>query len=569
MAYNVVIATLNSKYIHSSLAPWCLLAGIKKYCKQKINSMVIEGTINENVQNVAQRIISQKPDLLGVSCYIWNIELSKKLIDYVKNELPQTVVVVGGPEVSYNPQQVMENHKNIDYVISGEGELPFAQLVDFLANNQQPIHINGLCSRAKNKIIISPPNVPSQQPPSPYTDEYFNSLHDRIAYLETSRGCPYSCAFCLSGRCGNVRYFDLEQAKKEIIFLANSGTQTVKLVDRTFNANKKRAYEIFDFIIKNYGKKIPEDVCFHFEIAGDILDEQTIQLLNTAPNGAVQLEIGLQSFNEKTLAYINRKTKVDILISNIKKLIKPNNIHIHIDLIAGLPYEDFASFKQSFNIAYFLKPNMLQLGFLKILYGSQMGEDREKFPSNYSKIPPYEIIDTPWLSTYDISLLHLIEDALERIYNSGRFKRTIDYVLKCSEFAPFDLLFYVSNEIAKAKSDVKNISLDEYSNIIFEIFSGIKGVLKEKLRDTMVCDRLSTNASGTLPKSLKIKDSRLKQVSIFLKNNIETSPLPNTKRGLAILYSENKVVYVDYEKKDKHPVTGEYPLKFISIKDIL
>jgi radical SAM superfamily enzyme YgiQ (UPF0313 family) len=561
----VVICSLNSKYIHSSLAPWCLLAGIKKYCKSNISPFVVEGTINEDINNVANRILFSNPNVVGLSCYIWNINIVKQLIDIIKSALPGCIIVLGGPEVSYNCHEVLDENPLVDFIISGEGELPFAQLLDAIAQKERIDKISGLAFRNEKNVIFDKPNISSEDPSSPYTQEYFDSLNGRIAYLETSRGCPYSCAFCLSGRCGSVRFFDLERAKNEILMLANSGTQTIKFVDRTFNANKKRAIDIFEFIIDNYGKKIPNNICFHFEIAGDILNYEMIELLKTSPVGAIQLEIGIQSFNKKTLEYINRKTNISLLIDNIKKIIEKSNIHTHIDLIAGLPLEDFESFKKSFNVAFSLNSHMLQLGFLKLLHGSNMREQRDKFPCKYSKSPPYEVIETPWLSAQQLEDLHSTEEVLDRLYNSGRFRRTIDYVLKKSNLTPFDL-FYEFGLFTKEMITAK-LSLDDFTSIVFNFFCNKEYVNKLELRDEMVCDRLSTNPSGLIPKSLQVFNPLIKKAKYALENNPTTKRPYGIKRGFCLLEANPLAVYVDYQDKD--PLNGDYKLKYFSYKDFM
>lgn len=546
-----VIAALNSKYIHSSLAPYYLLSAIKDNCQG--DAFVVEGTINENPQAVADRIIGLKPDVIGFSCYIWNIVQTKGLIEIIKDRLKNSIIVLGGPEVSYNAYNVIEENPLADFVISGEGEKPFAQLISALANKSSFQAIPGLCYTENDKIIACEPYTSKEQPPSPYSKDYFDNLQGRIAYFESSRGCPYSCAYCLSGRCGNVRYFDLNQAKDEIIKLGNSGTKTVKFVDRTFNSNRARAIDIFKFLIENYSTKIPNDVCFHFEIAGDILDDETIDLLKTAPAGFIQLEIGLQSFNEKTLEYINRKTNTKILTKNISRLLKAGNIHVHIDLIAGLPFEDFTSFKNSFNKAYSLKPHMLQLGFLKLIHGSPMRENPDLYPCSFSKLPPYEVTETKWLSRDMLKALHLAEDALDRLYNSNRFKRTLNYLINQVGLDPFDLFLEFGEFCSKDKA--LRISLDDYTTLLFEYFSNKPLVDKMKLRDLMVCDRLSTDSSGRIPKILQVKDKKLREFKIYLD---KTSPKKGVKRGVAVLYSKPTAVYVEYE--NKNPVTGEYKL---------
>ncbi len=549
------ICVLNSKYIHSSLAPWCLLAGVGAYGEEGVSAKVIEGTINEKLEDVFLRITEQRPQAIGFSCYIWNIEKTKRLIRLIKQELPDAVIILGGPEVSYCAEEILRGESQVDYVISGEGEKPFALLLNSILHGTEARGLPGVCCRSGHEIVTAEPYVTEEQPPSPYTQEYLDALKGRIAYLETSRGCPYSCAFCLSGRCGNVRFFELERAKKELLLLANSGTQTVKLVDRTFNANRKRANEIFQFIIDNYGEAIPQGVCFHFELAGDLLDETTLDLLAKAPTGVMQLEIGLQSFHAKTLEAIHRRTDVERLKRNIARLVSNGNMHIHIDLIAGLPYEAFDRFAQSFNIAYGLKPNMLQLGFLKLLYGAPMREEPESYPCGYSKEPPYEVTETPWLTPKELLALHHTEDALERLYNSGRFRRTLQYLLEESGLTPFEL-FLVFGEYA-AEQGTERIALDDYTALVFNYFSGLTGIDRSALRDRMVCDRLAGNSSGRLPRILRVKDSLLKQAAAEL-NRVAGSPKKGVKRGVAVLYSEQTVIYADYEKRN--PVTGEYPL---------
>ncbi|PWM47704.1 MAG: hypothetical protein DBX47_00030 [Clostridiales bacterium] len=540
---NVLICTLNSQYIHSSLAPFCLLAGLKKYGDSGIYAEVIQGTVNEDINMFAEKLIQKKPHVVGLSCYIWNIEKIYILAALIKDRLPDTVTVLGGPEVSYNAATVLQNN-NVDFVLSGEGEKPFALFINALKNNSSLENLPGLCRRTSSGIVVADPYVSAEEPPSPYTEEYFKALNGKIAYIETSRGCPYNCAFCLSGRCGKARFFNLDRAKKDIELLAQSGTKTIKFVDRTFNANKKRAKEIIRFITENLSQS---GVCFHFEIAGDILDDELILLLNSSPKGLFQLEIGLQSFNEKTLSEINRKTNTKNLKQNISRLLEFQNVHIHIDLIAGLPYEDMQSFINSFNIAFSLRPHMLQFGFLKLLHGSPMRENKEKYPCEFSKTPPYEVISTPWLTKEELSELHYAENALDRIYNSGRFSKTLEYVLKTKNISPYELF----NSFGKYYS--KTSSLDDLSKAFFDFFSDNT----EEFRDCFVIDRLQTNASGKLPTFLKRTDSRLKEFKYTY------PPKKGVTRGYAILYEENVFIYVDYENKD--PVTGEYTITKISL----
>lgn len=554
-----VICAMNSKYIHSSLATWYLAAAAAERCGEGVEVCVLEGTINDRPELLLKKIVAKTPDVVGFSCYIWNITAVLKLSRQIKSQLPDTVLVLGGPEVSYNSGQILREHPYIDYVVCGEGEKPFALLLNALHKGKPPENIPGLSRRAGSEILQSPPFIDDGDPPSPYGSEYFGALGNRIAYLETSRGCPYSCAFCLSCKSGGVRYFNLDRAKKELIMLANSGAKTVKLVDRTFNANKKRAAELVEFIISKYVADIPRGVCFHFEIAGDILDERLINLFCSAPPGLIQLEIGVQSFNQKTLIAVNRKTDLDRLTENVGRLVSSGNIHIHIDLIAGLPFEDFASFASSFNAAYKLKAHMLQLGFLKLLHGSPMREDSKRYPCRFSKSPPYEVIETPWLSEDGIKLLHCAEDSLNRLYNSGRFRRTLEYLLSTTGVPPFEL-FRRFGEYC-AFMNIGRVSLDDYTSAVYRYFSEWDRIDREVLRDVLICDRLSTNPGGSLPPALKDESAKpqLKAVLKKMKDNRDTAPIKGVRRGAALLRAEKCVAYADY--RDKNPVTGEFELK--------
>jgi hypothetical protein len=551
-----VICALNSQYVHSSLAPWCLLAGVEAYCVGGIAAEVVEGTVNEDLGEVLSRILEHKPGVVGFSCYIWNIGKTKKLVRLVKRELPEALIILGGPEVSFNAAEILRDEPLVDYVISGEGERPFALLLNAICRGESAQGIPGVSLRTGEEAYATPPHVSEEDPPSPYSERYLAALDGRIAYLETSRGCPFSCAFCLSGGSGNLRFFDMERAKNEMLLLANSGAHTVKLVDRTFNSNRKRAAELFDFIIRNHGIKFPEGVCFHFEIGGDLLDTETIDLLKSAPAGLIQFEIGIQSFNEDTLAAVSRKTDIKRLKSNIKRLTERGNIHVHIDLIAGLPFEGLNSFIESFNAAYELGANMLQLGFLKLLRGSPMHRSRKDYPGVFSESAPYEVRETPWLSAQDLDFLHRTEQVLNRLYNSGRFRRTLAYILDSTAATPFELFSAFAEHLGERGT--AGISLNKLNALVFEYFAKKPGIDRMTLRDTLVCDNLATNRSGQVPPVLKVEDPMLKR----MKKRLGQAP---GRRGVAILYSEPCVVYADY--KAKNPVTGEYPLTKIPLGD--
>ena len=545
-----LICCLNSKYIHASLAPWCLLAGVKAFAKNDYDIKVLESTINGNPHDFAGHIISENPQVVSFSCYIWNITGTLEICKEIKENL-NCKIILGGPEVAYRPKDVLEKNDFIDFVLSGEGEWNFPLLLDNI--NGDLSCVDGLTYCKNNEIITNPEKEYTDTPPSPYSEDFYKNLNGRIAYIETSRGCPYRCAFCLSGRCSKLRFFDMEQVKKDIINLANSGTQTLKFVDRTFNANSKRANEILTFIKDNYGTKISKNICFHFEIAGDILTEATLEILSQMPTGAVQLEIGMQSFNEETLKTINRKTNTKKLIENIKKLISFNNMHIHIDLIAGLTGENLESFKNSFNMGYSLKAHMLQMGFLKLLYGADMRENSEKYPCTFNDEPPYEVTSTPWLSSDEIKMLKNCEDAVDRLYNSGRFLYTLNYLIDDVGISPFDVFNDFGNAV-----DGNKMRLCDYAEKLYNFFADKCN--KEILREKILCDLLSCSSSVQIPEILKRKDVLYKQIKKHFTENVDK----NMK--IAILYSTNKVFAVNQsQEKNLH---NRYEGNFHNLNDL-
>ena len=552
---------LNSKYIHSSLAPWYLFSAVKEMQDEKIEAEVIEGTINEPDETIINRIENSKAEVLGFCCYIWNIEKVERIAAVLAEKNKGIKIFFGGPEVSYRPEDVLKRLKFVDAVICGEGEWPVPEYLKALVYGNAIRNTEGICYREDEKLFINEPFVSLKDPPNPYTDEYFTGLNGRIAYFESSRGCPFSCAFCLSGRCGNVRYFPFEKMFNNLIKLANSGTRTIKFVDRTFNAHHERTNMWLKAILNEWGKSIPKNVCFHFEVAGDLLKEDTLEILESLPVGMVQLEIGLQSFDAHTLAAVTRKTDTDKLKNNIKKLLSFENMHIHLDLIMGLPFEDMSKIRAGFNEAFSLRPHMLQVGFLKLLYGAAMREDAARFPCEYKKEAPYEVISTPWLSSAELESLHLLEDAVERIYNSGRLIKTLEYILTVLNLTPFDFFMYVGTEM---KNKIyPGISFNEYEKGLLEILCKFDSIDAQCLRDYMVIDRLETDASGRIPDFLRIEDELVRQIKKQLNKDEETKAKPGTKRGIAILYSLKKAIYVDYT--EKNPITERFSPNYLDL----
>ncbi len=548
----VAICVLNSKYIHSSLAPWCLYTSAKKYCSENCSFSVVEGTVNEDSDRLFDRIMAKEPSVVTFTCYIWNIKKTLALCRKIKEADEGITVILGGPEVAYNQRAVLTENTFIDYVFSGEGE---AILPDFL--NGIAEEVKGVSFMKDGKVHISQREErQTADYPSPYCEEYFASIKGRIAYIESSRGCPFSCAFCLSGRCGEVRFFPMERVKNEILSLSQSGAKTVKFVDRTFNCNLDRAKKILSFIKENYGREIPDGVCFHFEIAAHITDEEFMSVIKSMPSGSVQFEAGIQSFNSKTLEAIGRRDNTEKICESIKRLVSFGNCHIHIDLIAGLPEESLSSFVDGFNRAYSLRANMLQLGFLKILHGSPMSEEREKYPCQYSSEPPYEVISTPWINAEELDILRKAENELERLSNSGRFTCTLDYIFEKVNITPFELFYSLALFLNK-KGKTGSIPLDEYTCLVYAFLSSLSGTDKNELRDIMIYDRVATNNSGVIPERLKIADSRFKKAA---ENVRELSPPEKgVNRTVAILYTQSRIIWCDYRERDR--VSGRYKVE--------
>jgi len=427
----ILLFTLNAKYIHSSLALRSLRAnlpeGVDASCE------ILELTINNRPEDALQAIYMRKPDVLGLSCYIWNVRMLLETAGELKKILPQVKIVAGGPEVQYCAEEILRNYK-IDIVVTGEGEEIFAQLVK---NGFDPHYVGGV-AYLENGRLYSPPTLPPELGRIRFAYENIKTLADdnlenRILYYEASRGCPHTCAYCMSAMAGAVRRLSLESAFRQLDALTAMKPAQIKFVDRTFNSDKHHASEIWRYLIKNDNSVTN----FHFEVTGWSLGADDLALLKTARPGLFQFEIGVQSTNPQTLAEIKRPNNLKKTYANVRKLLKLRNIHIHLDLIVGLPYEGFRSFRDSFNTVYSLNPHMLQLGFLKLLKGSSLRACAEKYNITYKSYAPYEALSTAWLTFGDILRLKRIEDALEVCYNSGRFRGVVRFLAQFYE-SPFD-----------------------------------------------------------------------------------------------------------------------------------
>lgn len=425
----VLLAAINAKYIHSNLAVYSLRANLGKY---KENVQLKEYTINHQKEDVIQDIYKEQPDVLAISCYIWNIDFIQGILEDIKKVLPKTDIWLGGPEVSYLSEQFLKENPWVKGIVRGEGEVTFCELVSSYVDKEKKLSdICGLTYVSKGEIHSNPDRALSNLDDLTFAYEDLSDFENRIIYYESSRGCPYSCAYCLSSVDKSVRFRSLDLVEKELLFFINHKVPQVKFVDRTFNCSHNHAMGIFQ-IIKKHDNGITN---FHFEISADILNEEELAFLSTLRPGLVQLEIGVQSVNEQTISAIHRKTSFEKLKKNVLFIKEKGNIHQHLDLIAGLPYEGYESFAHSFNAVYDMRPEQLQLGFLKVLKGAYMYDVQEKYGIVYSSKPPYEVLQTNWLSFDEIIRLKQVEEVVEVYYNSMQFVRTMEFLLPFFENA--------------------------------------------------------------------------------------------------------------------------------------
>lgn len=422
----VLLAAINAKYIHSNLAVYSLRANLleyKSYVKLK------EYTINHQREDVIQDIYLEHPDVLVFSCYIWNIDFIQGMLADIKKVLPQTHIWLGGPEVTYLSEQFLKENPYVKGIMRGEGEVTFRELVAFYVDKNKKLEdICGLTyvqEGTDRKICFNPDRMLSSMDDFIFAYEDLTAFENRIIYYESSRGCPYSCAYCLSSVDKSVRFRSLDLVEKELLFFIKHKVPQVKFVDRTFNCSHKHAMGIFQ-IIKNYDNGITN---FHFEISADILNDEELNFLSTLRPGLVQLEVGVQSVNEQTISAIHRKTTFEKLRKNVLFIKNKGNIHQHLDLIAGLPYEGYKSFAHSFDAVYDMRPEQLQMGFLKVLKGAHIYDVKEKYGIVYSNKAPYEVLRTDWLSFDEIIRLKQVEEMVEVYYNSMQFVRTMEYLL--------------------------------------------------------------------------------------------------------------------------------------------
>lgn len=415
-----LLVAVNAKYIHSNPAVYSL----KRFAGEYTDAVEIaEYTINNRMEDILEDIYRRKPDAIGFSCYIWNIGMVEKLMGELHKLLPQLPVFLGGPEVTYDADKLLRKYPYLTGIFIGEGEATFAQVVKYYVkkNPESLEDIPGLMLRSG----MTPERKPLNLTDVPFLYDDMAPFTNRIIYYETQRGCPFRCSYCLSSIDKTVRFRDIEVVKKELAFFLEKKVKQVKFVDRTFNCNHDHAMAVWQYLYEHDNGVTN----FHFEIAGDILREDEIALVAKMRPGLVQFEIGVQSTNTDTLREIRRVMDIEKLKQVVAALKAAHNVHIHLDLIAGLPYEDYDSFARSFDDVYAMEPEQLQLGFLKVLKGSYMAEMAESYGLVYTDYAPYEVLYTNWLSFTEICRLKRIEEMVEIYYNSGQFAHSLPVMI--------------------------------------------------------------------------------------------------------------------------------------------
>ncbi|QZY56343.1 B12-binding domain-containing radical SAM protein [Crassaminicella profunda] len=421
----ILLTTLNSKYIHTGLA----LRYLYSYCKEDFNMTIEEYTINHHMDYILGEIYKGEFDIVCFSCYIWNISSTLAIVRNLKKVRPELTIVLGGPEVSFDAVSLMEKERAIDHIIVGEGEETFKELMNLLVNNKGKLkEIKGITYRENSQVFktIDRELIKDLGTIPPIYTANLEEYKNKIIYYESSRGCPHNCRYCLSSTIKGVRFFPLDQVKRDLGLFLEKRVKQVKFVDRTFNVKKSHSLEIMKYIVEHDNGYTN----FHFEITADLLDDEMLTFLSNVREGLFQFEIGVQTTYDPTMKSIDRKVDFHILSKVVRKIGSFRNIHLHLDLIAGLPFEDFKRFKKSFDDVYDLKPEKLQLGFLKLLKGSGIRKDKDLHEYVFKNEPPYEVLENKYMSYKDVLKLKMIEEMVELFYNGDGFQHGINYVIE-------------------------------------------------------------------------------------------------------------------------------------------
>ncbi len=478
----ILLVACNAKYIHSNLAVYDLQAYASDYADHIV---LKEYTINQQKDDIMRDIYLEHPDVVCVSCYIWNLSFVKELMADLIKILPGADFWAGGPEVSYDAEKFLTENSEFKGVMVGEGEETFKELAGYYVekNPQDLKDMTGICYRDGDQIIHNGWRQIMDLSSIPFIYKDLSEFKNRIIYYESSRGCPFSCGYCLSSIDKKLRFRDTETVKKELQFFIDNKVPQVKFVDRTFNCKHDHAMAIWKYI-NEHDNGVTN---FHFEISADLLREEELQEMSTMRPGLIQLEIGVQSTNPDTIKAIHRTMDFEKLKGIVDRIHSFGNIHQHLDLIAGLPYEDYDSFRHSFNDVYALKPQQLQLGFLKVLKGSHMMEMCREYGIVYKTQEPYEVLSTKWLDYDHVLKLKTVENMVEVYYNSGQFQNTLEYLEKFfpDAFSIYERLgsFYME----KGYGDVSHTRMRRYE-ILLEFLEDVPEISMDQVKDQMVYD---------------------------------------------------------------------------------
>ena len=533
----ILLAACNAKYIHSNLAVYDLKAYSSDYDEHVI---LREYTINQPKDEILKDIYSSGADVVCFSCYIWNISFVRELIRDLVKILPKTAFWAGGPEVSYDAEKFLTEMPEMTGVMVGEGEKTFHDLLEFYIDGKDSLEeISGIAYRTGDKIIHNGWRELMDLSAIPFVYEHLEKFENRIIYYESSRGCPFSCSYCLSSIDKKLRFRDLELVKKELQFFLDHRVPQVKFVDRTFNCKHEHAMTIWKYILEHDNGVTN----FHFEISADLLREEEMELMSQMRPGLIQLEIGVQSTNPETIRAIHRHMDLKKLEHCVNRVHSFRNIHQHLDLIAGLPYEDYDIFHQSFNDVYQMKPDQLQLGFLKVLKGSLMQKEAEVYGIVYKEKEPYEVLSTNWLTYGEVLKLKMVESMVEVYYNSGQFWQTLEYLvpLEKDAFTFYEKLgsFYEK----KGYSEISHSRMRRYE-ILLEYLKEETDVPAEVAAQKMLYDLYLREKLKKRPAFAPDQKQYETAVWNYRKNN------QVSKTAHIEVFENGTVILFDYEKRD-------------------
>lgn len=533
----ILLAACNAKYIHSNLAVYDLKAYSSDYDEHVI---LREYTINQPKDEILKDIYSSGADVVCFSCYIWNISFVRELIRDLVKILPKTAFWAGGPEVSYDAEKFLTEMPEMTGVMVGEGEKTFHDLLEFYIDGKDSLEeISGIAYRTGDKIIHNGWRELMDLSAIPFVYEHLEKFENRIIYYESSRGCPFSCSYCLSSIDKKLRFRDLELVKKELQFFLDHRVPQVKFVDRTFNCKHEHAMTIWKYILEHDNGVTN----FHFEISADLLREEEMDLMSQMRPGLIQLEIGVQSTNPETIRAIHRHMDLKKLEHCVNRVHSFRNIHQHLDLIAGLPYEDYDIFHQSFNDVYQMKPDQLQLGFLKVLKGSLMQKEAEGYGIVYKEKEPYEVLSTNWLTYGEVLKLKMVESMVEVYYNSGQFWHTLEYLvpLEKDAFTFYEKLgsFYEK----KGYSEISHSRMRRYE-ILLEYLQEETDVPAEVAAQKMLYDLYLREKLKKRPAFAPDQKQYETAVWNYRKNN------QVSKTAHIEVFENGTVILFDYEKRD-------------------